>query len=72
VIEKRLDRPVPFFCYPNGDLNPAAVASARRHYRAAVTVQRGALMGEIDPHRLPRFAVLPQRTRRLVRRMLFG
>jgi peptidoglycan/xylan/chitin deacetylase (PgdA/CDA1 family) len=72
VLEKRLERPVSLFCYPNGDLNEAALASARRYYRAAVTVKPGALQGKVDPHLMPRFAANPERTRRLVRRMVFG
>ena len=72
LLEQRLERPVSLFCYPNGALNEAALASARRYYRAAVTVQRGALQGKVDPHLMPRFSADPQRTRRLVRRMVFG
>lgn len=72
ALEKRLDRPVSIFCYPNGDLNDAALGCARRYYRSAVTVEKGTVRREADPHLLPRFAVHPQYTRRLVRRMVFG
>ena len=72
ALEKRLDRPISLFCYPNGDLNDAALGAARRYYRAAVTVQSGTLRGKVDPHLMPRFSANPQRTRRLVRRMLLG
>lgn len=72
VLEKRLRREVSMFCYPNGDLNDGALDSARRHYRSAVTTDVGRLEGEVDPHRLPRFAAHPQWTRRLVRRMVLG
>lgn len=41
VIEERLDRPVPLFCYPNGDHCPAALDLVRRHYRAACSTIRG-------------------------------
>jgi peptidoglycan/xylan/chitin deacetylase (PgdA/CDA1 family) len=72
ALEKRLGREVSTFCYPNGDLNDGALDSARRHYRSAVTTEVGRLEGEVDPHRLPRFAAHPQWTRRLVRRMVLG
>jgi peptidoglycan/xylan/chitin deacetylase (PgdA/CDA1 family) len=72
ALESRLDREVSIFCYPNGDLNAGAVASARRYYRLAVTVDTGRLEGELDPHRLPRYAAHPQGTRRLARRMVLG
>jgi peptidoglycan/xylan/chitin deacetylase (PgdA/CDA1 family) len=72
ALEKRLDRPVSVFCYPNGDLNDGALASARRYYRSAVTVEQGRLEGKVDPHRLPRYAATPGWDRRLARRMLFG
>jgi peptidoglycan/xylan/chitin deacetylase (PgdA/CDA1 family) len=72
ALERRLDREVSIFCYPNGDLNDAALDSARRYYRSAVTTVAGRLEGERDPHQLPRFAARPQRTRRLIRRMVFG
>jgi peptidoglycan/xylan/chitin deacetylase (PgdA/CDA1 family) len=72
AIEKRLDRTVSLFCYPNGDLNDGALQSARRYYRSAVTVEAGRLDGEVDPHRLPRYAAHPQWNRRLARRMVFG
>jgi peptidoglycan/xylan/chitin deacetylase (PgdA/CDA1 family) len=72
ALEQRLDREVSIFCYPNGDLNDAVLASARRYYRSAVTTERGRLQGEVDPYRLPRYSALPQRSRRLARRMVFG
>ena len=72
TLEKRLQRPVTLFCYPNGDLNDAAVSSARRYYRSAVTVDPGTVPPIADPHRLPRFAAHPRGSRRLARRMVFG
>jgi peptidoglycan/xylan/chitin deacetylase (PgdA/CDA1 family) len=72
LLEARLQRPVTLFCYPNGDLNDAALSSARRYYRSAVTVQSGAVPPSADPHRLPRFAAHPRGSRRLARRMVFG
>jgi peptidoglycan/xylan/chitin deacetylase (PgdA/CDA1 family) len=72
ALEKRLDRTVSVFCYPNGNVDDGALSSARRYYRSAVTVEAGRLQGEVDPHRLPRFSAHPQWTRRLARRMVFG
>ncbi|HYL90029.1 MAG TPA: polysaccharide deacetylase family protein [Burkholderiales bacterium] len=72
ALERRLEREVSIFCYPNGDLNDGALASARRHYRSAVTTEAGRLEGALDPHRLPRYSATPGWTRRLVRRMVLG
>ena len=72
TLEQRLGREVSIFCYPNGDLNDAALQSARRHYGSAVTTEVGRLQGTIDPHRLPRYAATPGWNRRLARRMVFG
>jgi peptidoglycan/xylan/chitin deacetylase (PgdA/CDA1 family) len=72
TLEQRLGREVSIFCYPNGDLNDAALSSARRHYRTAVTTETGRLEGPMDPHRLPRYAATPGWNRRLARRMVFG
>src|SRR5690349_12170633 len=68
LLEARLARPVTLFCYPNGDLNSAALDSARRYYRSAVTVEPGAVPASADPHLLPRFAAHPRGSRRLARR----
>ena len=72
LLEQRLDREVSIFCYPNGDLNDGALASARRYYRSAVTTEAGRLQGAVDPHRLPRYATRPGWNRRLARRMFLG
>ncbi|HEX7052333.1 MAG TPA: polysaccharide deacetylase family protein [Burkholderiales bacterium] len=66
-LESELGRPVAGFCYPNGDLNGAALAAARRHYRLAVGVGGGSLRGDVDVHRLPRFAAHPSYSLRLAR-----
>src|SRR5258708_28364377 len=39
ALERRLDRPISVFCYPSGDLNDVALASARRYYHSALTVE---------------------------------
>jgi len=72
ALEKRLEREVSLFCYPNGNLNDGALASARRYYRSAVTVEPGTVKDEADRHQLPRFAAHPRGMKRLVRRMLLG
>ena len=72
LLEKRLARPITLFCYPNGDLHEAALWSARRYYRSAVTADLGAVKAGVDPHRLPRLPAEARRSRRLARRMVFG
>ena len=72
ALEKNLERPVSLFCYPNGNVNEGALASARRYYRSAVTVEPGTVTCEDDPHLLRRFAAHPRGMRRLVRRMILG
>jgi len=72
ALEKCLEREVSIFCYPNGNLNDGALASARRYYRSAVTVEPGAVKEQADPHLLPRFSAHPRGSRRLVRRMVLG
>ncbi len=69
ALESRLNRPVSVFCYPNGNLDDGALAAARRHYRSAVTVEPGSLAGDVDPHRLPRYAAHPRGSLRLARRL---
>lgn len=72
ALEKRLEREVSLFCYPNGNLNDSALASARRYYRSAVTVEPGTVQEQADPHQLPRFVAHPRGMKRLVRRMVLG
>jgi peptidoglycan/xylan/chitin deacetylase (PgdA/CDA1 family) len=72
ALEKRLEREVSLFCYPNGNVNDGALASARRYYRSAVTVEPGTVREEADRHQLPRFAAHPRGMKRLVRRMVLG
>jgi len=72
ALEQRMDREVSIFCYPNGDLNDAVVASARRYYRSAVTTEAGRLKGVVDLHRLPRYSAMPGWNRRLARKMVLG
>jgi peptidoglycan/xylan/chitin deacetylase (PgdA/CDA1 family) len=72
VLERELGREVKHFCYPNGDLDKETVVTARRYYDSAVTVEPGSLEGDVDLHRLPRFAAEACRSLRLARRLAFG
>ena len=67
TLESELGRPVPLFCYPNGNLDEPAVGAARRYYAGAVTVEPRSLGGDVDPHRLPRFAAHPRCSLKLAR-----
>ena len=64
MLEAKLDRPVEFFSYPNGDVDWRTLAAARRNYRAAVA-DKGA---PLDPHLLPNFH-LPSGVLRLAWRL---
>ncbi|HEV3008922.1 MAG TPA: polysaccharide deacetylase family protein [Burkholderiales bacterium] len=67
-LEGRLQRPVEFFAYPNGDHDAATEACVRKHYRGAVTAARGWVGRGADAHRLPRL-VAPRGALRLARRI---
>lgn len=67
-LEDRLQRPVEFFAYPNGDHDAATEACVRRHYRGAVTASRGWVRRGADAHRLPRL-VAPRGVLRLAQRI---
>ena len=55
VLEKRLDREVVHFCYPNGLLGPTAEYFVRSTYATATTTAGYCLPREgTDPYRLPR------------------
>ena len=55
-LERKLQREVNFFCYPNGSYDARAYKIAQKTYRAAVTTNSGVLDGKepMDLHRLPR------------------
>ena len=55
-LEARLQRPVDFFCYPNGSYDKRAYQVVRKTYRAAVTTESGMVDGRenFDLYRLPR------------------
>jgi peptidoglycan/xylan/chitin deacetylase (PgdA/CDA1 family) len=54
LIEKRLRRPVRFFCYPNGDFNPVVTRFVQKNYRASVITQPGIITAEVKLHQIPR------------------
>jgi peptidoglycan/xylan/chitin deacetylase (PgdA/CDA1 family) len=54
LLATRLQRPVEFFSYPNGALDPEVHECVRRHYRAAVSVEEGWVGALCDHHLLPR------------------
>lgn len=41
LLERQLERPVNLFCFPNGDYSTEALSLVKRHYKAAVTTQKG-------------------------------
>lgn len=67
-LERSLERPVDAFAYPNGDLDAAAEACVRKHYRVAVTTVGGWVRRGADAHRLPRLAG-PSSVLKLARRI---
>jgi peptidoglycan/xylan/chitin deacetylase (PgdA/CDA1 family) len=57
ALQERLDHPVDLFCYPNGEVSPAALRMVRRHYLAACSTRRGWNNAEHDVHRLHRIGI---------------
>lgn len=53
-LEKRLGRPVEYFCYPNGTYDDRVVRCVREHYRAAVTMRAGRVVTGCNAYTLPR------------------
>ena len=55
-LERRLQRKVNFFCYPNGAYDKRAYQLVQKTYRVAVTTESGVIDGNqgLDLHRLPR------------------
>jgi peptidoglycan/xylan/chitin deacetylase (PgdA/CDA1 family) len=58
ILEQKLGREIPFFCYPNGSYDQRVHQAVKNNYSAAVTTEIGVLgrkiTDEIDLHRLPR------------------
>jgi peptidoglycan/xylan/chitin deacetylase (PgdA/CDA1 family) len=67
-LEDRLQRPVEYFAYPNGDHDERTEACVRKHYRGAVTAARGLVRRGADAHRLPRL-VSPRGVLRLAQKI---
>jgi peptidoglycan/xylan/chitin deacetylase (PgdA/CDA1 family) len=55
-LERHLQRPIDFFCYPNGSYDERAYEMAKKTYRAALTTENGVVHRHesLDLHRLPR------------------
>jgi peptidoglycan/xylan/chitin deacetylase (PgdA/CDA1 family) len=54
-LEQKLNRPVKYFCYPNGSFHAQALLAARQTYSAAVSAENGVLNGkDHDLYCLPR------------------
>ena len=54
-LEKKLNRAVNYFCYPNGAFHDQVLLAAKQTYSAAVTAENGVLNGkDQDLHRIPR------------------
>jgi peptidoglycan/xylan/chitin deacetylase (PgdA/CDA1 family) len=54
MLESLLGRPVPLFCYPNGEYSARALQAVRATYDAAVTTRRGWNRRDSDPWQLAR------------------
>jgi peptidoglycan/xylan/chitin deacetylase (PgdA/CDA1 family) len=61
VLEERLQRPVDYFCYPNGDYDDKIVSAVRKTYTAAIAVASKAVTPGEDPYRLPRISAATDR-----------
>jgi peptidoglycan/xylan/chitin deacetylase (PgdA/CDA1 family) len=54
LLEAKLNRPVNYFCYPNGSHDQRTQRAAQQSYKAAVTVENGVVTSAADVHGLPR------------------
>lgn len=56
TLEEKLERPVAYFCYPNGSYDARVHRAVRSLYAAAITTESGLVMNgsSHDLHRLPR------------------
>lgn len=57
IIERETGRPVLTFCYPNGNMTPAADRLVRAHYAGAITTQKGWNAPGQDPYTLRRIGI---------------
>jgi len=60
LLEERLQRPVEYFCYPNGDYDNKIVAAVRKTYTAAIAVKSKTVACDDDPYCLPRVSAEAQ------------
>jgi peptidoglycan/xylan/chitin deacetylase (PgdA/CDA1 family) len=56
MLEQHLQRPVEYFCYPNGNYDEKTVAAVRKTYSAAIAVKSNTVMPGQDVYRLPRIS----------------
>jgi len=57
ILETRLNRPVEFFCYPNGCYNATVLKAVAMVYRAAVTSDAGFFQPGDDLHQIRRLSI---------------
>lgn len=57
MLEQQLERSVKLFCYPNGDVCPAAIRLVQENYLAAVTTRRGINKATTSAHELLRIGI---------------
>jgi asparagine synthase (glutamine-hydrolysing) len=58
-LETQLERPIEYFCYPDGAHDDLVVQTVRATYRGAVIVAGGFVKAGDDPHRLRRIWTSP-------------
>jgi peptidoglycan/xylan/chitin deacetylase (PgdA/CDA1 family) len=56
VLEKRLQRPVEYFCYPNGAYDDRTICAVKQTYKAAIAVECNTVTAGQDLFRLPRIS----------------
>jgi peptidoglycan/xylan/chitin deacetylase (PgdA/CDA1 family) len=56
MLESKLERPVEYFCYPNGNYNEKIVEAVRKTYTAAIAVESRVVQVKDDPYCLPRIS----------------
>jgi peptidoglycan/xylan/chitin deacetylase (PgdA/CDA1 family) len=54
VLERKLERPIKYFCYPDGAYDDSVVKLVRQEYLAAVTTEVGCVSASDNIHLLPR------------------
>jgi peptidoglycan/xylan/chitin deacetylase (PgdA/CDA1 family) len=59
LLERKLNRPIHSFCYPNGANNAAVVQCVRQNFKLAVTAVPGFVVATTDAHLIPRVSIAP-------------